>query len=618
MYFPTICIVLFTNFITLTFSTKLYNLDIPEYRTQLRLKQEYNLLNHQKVVSSVNLTKFLDPLVQQRCLILADNFVKVDIRPYQYPILLRHYSLGALVPKGKKSTMIWIESQTLKLNGSTFPCTQSKYKAGIVDWTDKLQDGIPDYCVTLNQTVFASHSKPWNCQVHTSLYYTKKETYLPPPFYFNPRIFSCCTDRSTFLYLLPSSVPTLNSFFTDAHNDFIGNQYFIRNKIVKRVSISSNYMQYMIASHELVVLIKTKLQFCKFTGGEYKTLSAAIYCIACVTKELDFTFGKKEIQLIQLSNLNNLAENGGGFPKLGEHTWWKINSVVKKSDGQPNENIVKFLTKCDLAKKPENSLEMLDYEFAKEWVWMLSNHTYSSESWSLPNDYFDRDPWDCYNGKRSRPSSPYIVKSEMTFVPMLLGRKNMRTAFPVFMKANLRSLRFVSCSTSVMSHLPFEEFTNIFQKDVWAVLLLTLIVLTILPTFFGRPSVTNVSTYLRNFELQIRIILGQDVPVSAQFMLKTISLLTCLTSIILGNAYKYDNVYRMIAPRNKKPFTNFSELAENGFTTYTRLGTVILGTDGIEDMCTKKNYFKRSPHVIVVCTFRSNDVQDKLEKFLGV
>src|SRR5258705_37590 len=98
------------------------------------MNKEYKWLDHKFIYSSVNLTKFLEPLEQQKCLILADNYAKVDIIPYHYPILLRRYSLGALVPKRKKPVLIWMESETKKLNGSIFSSIKSKYKAGILDW----------------------------------------------------------------------------------------------------------------------------------------------------------------------------------------------------------------------------------------------------------------------------------------------------------------------------------------------------------------------------------------------------------------------------------------------------------------------------------------------------
>lgn len=64
--------------------------------------------------------------------------------------------------------------------------------------------------------------------------------------------------------------------------------------------------------------------------------------------------------------------------------------------------------------------------------------------------------------------------------------------------------------------------------------------------------------------------MGQNVENHDHYTTNLFVVLFGFASIILSNAYKYDNVYRMIAPRHELPFTHYKQLEDHKFKVLTR------------------------------------------------
>lgn len=190
---------------------KLYNLDAINHHHSSETLQIYHYFKQDSLTRTCGLNKILHEFETQKCLILADNFANANIAAPSYPLILRTYSTGKISIPQKPNIFLWIDPKF------------SKYQSSITNFNNKLRYGWPDLSVTINQITFASHAKPWNCKVHLSPFLAirpvpRHAEYLRGQGIIYPKIFSCCTNRNQYLYLLPSTRPTITAFVIENIN----------------------------------------------------------------------------------------------------------------------------------------------------------------------------------------------------------------------------------------------------------------------------------------------------------------------------------------------------------------------------------------------------------------
>lgn len=541
-------------------SFEIHNLDKPEYRSRFKFPLHLNTFFGTRAKGVLNLDNYFNPFGNQNCLVLLDNFASVDISPNKYPLILRKYSLALLQGKRNRQFQGWIHPDLPSYNGSPSNCPLSRYQSGIVMAPNNHWE---DFCVTLNLTRFSSKIKPWSCQVHGSLFLTKfkasaygKANTLQE----YPSIFSCCAGKPNNLYHMPSSRPTLTIYVIQNKSDSarLMGQIFLHIKLAK-----NNYFGKDKVTHEMFVIFITQQHKLIPKMAKIDITSARVICITCGTS---FKENLTTILSSQLSSLDKLVQSGVAFPKSADQVLWEIQpSKASDTMNTIETKVLTFMTNCGNSMTLNSAVDKLEFEFGRFWISIFKNHTCK-----LPMEY----PWSCSNGRR--------IKKEWSTHTEIFLRSHGRLItkhinnFPISLNISLRSLRFVSCGEPTNAALPFKELTNIFETYVWIACFLTLLVLTILPMFFGRLSYPSVTTYLRNVEIQFRIYMGQDTPKEKLFVSEFLIVLMCLASVVLSNAYKYDNVYRMIAPKDDIPYKYFKQIRDAGYTTYTKSSSVSL------------------------------------------
>lgn len=75
-------------------------------------------------------------------------------------------------------------------------------------------------------------------------------------------------------------------------------------------------------------------------------------------------------------------------------------------------------------------------------------------------------------------------------------------------------MRFCSCGRRRYSLLPFHELLNVFNKEVWIAVLVTLLLLPVLPSLRGTGSVGSFETYLKYFDATFGLLIGLDIPLN--------------------------------------------------------------------------------------------------------
>lgn len=213
---------------------------------------------------------------------------------------------------------------------------------------------------------------------------------------------------------------------------------------------------------------------------------------------------------------------------------------------------------CDTTPSFKSIQERLEYLYSSEWLSVFGNYTLT----------FVTAKWSCSNAKLVRSVENYLTSIQ--FGSQIVLEEHLKSAFPTSIKAKFNRLQFVACSYPIKSALPFNELTNIYQTEVWMLCVVTLLVLSLLPNYLRRNCVFSLSSFVKKLDIHLKIYLGQDISYGDQFTSNLFMCLSCLASIILSNAYKYDNVYRMIAPRDVLPYTKFQQLEDNHFEILTK------------------------------------------------
>lgn len=164
--------------------------------------------------------------------------------------------------------------------------------------------------------------------------------------------------------------------------------------------------------------------------------------------------------------------------------------------------------------------------------------------------------------------------SRFTFKFFIASKGNHRELhFPIEINNYANYLRFVSCGQRSKGALPFNEYVAVFNHNVWLCIILTVMCLLRILIIPGETISNAIFSLLKLF-------LGQGNPFSKNFLrifsLKLVILPLTFMGVVLSEAYKNTNVYRMIMPSAEIPYEYFSELVADNFSVYSRTFAVRL------------------------------------------
>ncbi len=138
---------------------------------------------------------------------------------------------------------------------------------------------------------------------------------------------------------------------------------------------------------------------------------------------------------------------------------------------------------------------------------------------------------------------------------------------------NFAKLKFVSCGSKGLEPFPFQQFVSVFEDEVWICIAVagTILVLTI-SIITGKNVV--VGLYNNLFGI-LKVILEQghsfDTNPSNQVRLRLTWCGALLAGIVISNAFKSENMFKIVMPRNQISYKIVDELLKDDFQLYTRL-----------------------------------------------
>ncbi|CAL8131069.1 unnamed protein product [Orchesella dallaii] len=204
-----------------------------------------------------------------------------------------------------------------------------------------------------------------------------------------------------------------------------------------------------------------------------------------------------------------------------------------------------------------------------------------------------------------------------------------KTQFPIYIKNPAKSLSFVSCGNEPLQTFAFLELFRVFDPYVWVGIIF--LVILFMPMFLAicqflesyfKSGLENSATFFKTsvYFQPIALILEQEGAYTVK-QANTASLTPylasiLLVSIVLTNAYKNDNVYNMIAPRQSIPYTLFNQLVADNFSIYTRIAFGPTSSFFRPSTVKERYNVGRNTHVIVgMQTSHKSEVYSRYEQF---
>ncbi len=135
------------------------------------------------------------------------------------------------------------------------------------------------------------------------------------------------------------------------------------------------------------------------------------------------------------------------------------------------------------------------------------------------------------------------------------------------------SLHFVSCGSRGVEPFPFSQFISVFEWQVWLCILISVVLLSIAMLKLCK---TVKSIVLMTGPLSIfKILVEQGDPFPANFdksrQSRYLMSGILLAGLVISNAFKSENVYKIVLPRSHVPYHNIDELIEDNVTLFTRI-----------------------------------------------
>ncbi|CAL8143414.1 unnamed protein product [Orchesella dallaii] len=614
---------MFSNFIFLvifpyqvTFSnSEVYNVVTGSFEKLLRTAKIPNESIDQRLfpptpnkipVPTTNLNEFLIPF--RNCFVILTNFQGVDLLPTKYPIIIREPKI-ALLRSGNINNFILVhKTMQPSVNSSDFhsACTSSLFS-----------DADSNPCIALKYEDFMRKTKPLKCQVNINLYpqdylltYPNQlkmplntASYIKFPLTFhhnltyNSRI-KASSQPFNFLITNDTNEPLLQEKLAFWIYSFAHNPY--------------NYDVQLTPSRDLFLHVSTE-----FLGNKQTIVSIATVTMDILTKnvlkdsvslhKIPFEFFKLPLESITLkaaapytNNVVNVNDNfrykGPVIRKLSD----KIRRIVC------NKNPYSFVSYFKLVSSDFYKTSVLN-NLVNELAIMVTQMI-------IPNATF------VYNHHLNPCKNIALmpILTEYNYLYHSGIKVNVKTFephkfanLPLQMNNPMKSLKFISCGKPTQKSFGFSEFVTIFQWDVW--LIIVIIILLLFPIVFYTVEMTHIklspgdtesknsqSKFSFNLFLQPFVILLEEGEAFTENNLQLSGLRWMLGSLllaatVLSNAYKYDNVYNVIAPKKFVTYQKIGQLVTDRFEIYTLLSIENSKISGQEPW-PMKNVSQKSSH----------------------
>ncbi len=146
------------------------------------------------------------------------------------------------------------------------------------------------------------------------------------------------------------------------------------------------------------------------------------------------------------------------------------------------------------------------------------------------------------------------------------------------------SLRFVSCGSRGLGNLQIKQFVAVFETYVWKWLLVFALILLVNMNLL-KGSLCSLKL-LEKLICLIKVLVEQGDPFPGRFIkLVSFRFLICgslLGGLVLSNAFKSNNVYNIVLPKQPLKFSTIDELLQHGHKIHSKLTKIYFNLYDLE------------------------------------
>lgn len=570
---------------------------------------------HYSLVTDLNVTTV--PFGQEHCLLFVANFGYSDIAEVDHPFILRspepfyHQNLeGVWLPKNlfppNRTYMAEGDEKYIYRKYGKFvrsPISQELFSSGST-------------CLILDILLFIGSSKPWNCIADFSLFPSNKilhrKSFLKYP---TPFAYIWNTSVHNFFPVGPAAPVVLVTINQNYNDEVI---YRCKTGFIAYYTHTCIYNIFMFVKVKKKVLVKNLEDP---TYHVEKFFAIKLYHNSNDLRELGY-FGFHQyrdtvsyVQYVPLkaSDLHNLGTISKlAFPLESE----SINWVIR--DGWIfeilSEEVFYNLNHCNV-QNFYSSLRTSNRSFlavgrSDVFKSLMKNFTFQRNIGKvLVSEWCDNGKiYKALNGQKITFNLHIEVKRSMIQSPP-------RGTFDIALNNIPFRLRFLTCGERSKGSIAYRELINVYTLSVWILILLTTLFVAITIKVISKSE----KCILFHLLPIIKILLEQGDPFSDSirnnYHLRWNIGLFLLAALVLSNAYKNDNVYRMISPRTSLPYEKLSQLVQDKVTLYTRAETIMFNINNIyPDLDPNISLLWNSNHEIQGSAFVNSEILTLLRR----
>lgn len=498
----------------------------------------------------------------QRCLLLLDNYKAIDVPQFKIPTILRRLVPAIInftvrfennLPIKTREELTWTISSLgavdKKLEKTT--CLLSKNLNSL----DKYST-YNDYCNKLDNKNFIWKTIPSNCFAQISLF--------PPKYLMWGQYYSYEGLKVTLQYPFGFNSPLSSRSF---------HLFVSSTKVLKKedalshiLSIRPEYTRsYPYTSDNFIMLLQED-----YNGQLYTNLSLTVLCILC-----------DPLRSTQVSYADLLSSKfiDYSYPKSGDAPVWSLTKLgISDKTQELFRNGIKKCGQFEQIEGPENDLsqnklnsptEKIMNEYIGIWGSVMKNHSMiiSHDRMCRKGKTVNESTWDLYK------YGPHIH----LYSGMYTGITPQIYTIAVVDKLN--GLKFVSYGDIRNKPLAYGELVNVFDEYVWALIVVFTVSTAIIAKQIQKRSESSSKPFIRHLETLVKMLLEQDNSHGSHrnengVSIKILTTSFALASIVLSEAYRNDNVYRMILPRKIITIDKFDQLLKEKIPIFTRSSSV--------------------------------------------
>ncbi|CAL8147174.1 unnamed protein product [Orchesella dallaii] len=518
---------------------------------------------------AIDLDEALKPF--KKCLIHITNFQGANIIPPQSPIILRQTKIiETKNPKRRGPPTIHLSVPIEVVNSSLPHFCPSLH----------LQKTSQTFCTQIELRHFLRNIRPWTCEAYISLY-PDRTLFIDKPSFTR-------LDSSLFTY--PYSMKDFNIVFQQMIPYAQRINILVLNKPAKnvdtftmidiRIWMQESISKWSLGMVELPFKFRDLFLFIEiFNGRNHMKMLTLKFGSGGLNRINEIRYAKVEKDDSDFSTLHKKLV----LYSINDAMISRMGSLTKYMDNQETTTSIPFMSIIcgtssitshlhrQFSASSQEKLVVYKQFFVSIWISILQNYSI----------------WDggkIYRCDRSE-SENLVYDVKLTVLTLKFEKtKGNWDYYPVLVRNPETAFRFVSCGQPLLEALAFMELFNVYDFYIWiCISLLVLLFPSILFKMqeFGsqiRTSTQNRSTFQFYWFFQpVALILERGDPflkiqletATARWMVGSL----LIAGIVISNAYKNDNVYKMIAPRKIIPYNDIQQLVTDGFEIFTRVTT---------------------------------------------